>query len=149
MQEDMNKDISQKLSKDEEVDARLATAMGHAALSTPEIQQGLEGMLSSADPTMAAGQVLANMVMQMREQAESNNLGLSDSIWMAQGGVADRLAETMASNIGDPNQADAIWEEALNVFKLATKAGTQQQAPQGTPVPAGPIGAAQQMGMPV
>lgn len=141
------------LSKEEEIDARLATAMGHAALATPEIKQGLEGMLSSAEPTMAAGQVLANMVMQMREQAESANLGLSDNIWMAQGGVADRLAETMASNIGAPDQAGAIWEEALNVFKLASKVGNDQQgapaAPQGPAMPSGPIGAAQSMGVAV
>lgn len=157
----MAKDNKSQLTKEEEVDARLATAMGEAALGTPEMQQGIVGMVQSAEPVMASGQVLANMIMQMKEKADEQGLNLSDRIWMAQGGVADRLADRLANTVqslaGVPigDQGDAIWEEALNVFKLAmqTQQGGQApgapQAPQAAPQGMGPMGAAQQMGMAV
>lgn len=141
-----------ELTEEEEIDARLATAMGHAALSTPEVKQALEGMMSAAEPPMAAGQMLANLITQMKEQSDAQGLGMSDNIWMAEGGVSDRLSETIATNMGEPEAATAIRQEVLEVLKMGAQVGEQnaqagaQAPPQAGPVPSGPMGALDAMG---
>ncbi len=159
LKEKLTKEAPQKgasLSKEEEADASLATAMGAVVLATPEFQQGLSGMAQSADPVMVAGQVLAGLIMNLKEQAMQNSMDLSDKIWMAENGVADRLADDIIRALEATTGAELagqeqkVWIEALNVMKMAAKAGSA--TPAGgmgapPPQPAPPQGGMGPMGM--
>ena len=123
------------LSKEEEVDVNLATAMGATALYVPEMQEAIVGLAKSADPVMVAGQLVANLVINIKEQSMSRGLDFSDKIWLADGGVADRLADEICKVIdaltGEDmeQQADKVWIEAINVLKMM-KGGADQQGQQ-------------------
>lgn len=154
LREKLSKEAPKKgasLSKEEEADASLATSMGAVVLATPEFQQGLAGMAQSADPVMVAGQVLAGLILNLKEQSMQNSMELSDKIWMAENGVADRLADDIATAIEAATGADLsgqeqkIWIEALNVIKMAGKAGTGA-APAGGASAPGPAAPQQPMG---
>ena len=125
-----------KLSKEQEVDADLATAMGLKVISDPSISQALGELTSSAEPNMALGQFVAQLVMTIKEQSQQNDMAIDDSVWLANGGVVDRLIDQLRIEVEDlgisiPVGDEAlINEEVLNVLKLASKAGTGQ--PQAT-----------------
>lgn len=126
-----------KLSKEQEVDADLATAMGLKVISDPFTSQALGELTSSAEPNMALGQFVAQLVMTIKEQSQQNDMAIDDSVWLANGGVVDRLIDQLRIEVEDlgisiqVGDEALINEEVLNVLKLASKAGTgQPQAPQ-------------------
>lgn len=134
------------LTKEEEVDANLATAMGATALYVPEMQEAIVGLAQSADPVMVAGQLVANLVVNVKEQSMTRGLDLSDKIWLADGGVADRLADELCKVIDATTgqdmdgMTDKVWIEALNVLKMMNggpQQGRGQGAPETAPQPAG------------
>ena len=139
-----------QLSDDEETDANLATAMAASVMSSPEMIKALVEQTANAEPVMAVGQYIAEAMLNLKEQADKNGLDISDSVWTADGGVADRLIDQAVLNIvagGGPDlegQEEAINEEVLNVLKMAMQTGggggQPPQGPQqpGPPVPAGP-----------
>lgn len=158
----MDKNKSKKLSKDEMQDVRLLTAMGSMLVNSQEMQEGIRGLVQSAEPVVAVGQLVANMVLKMKEASTAQGLQVSDNIWMAEGGVADNvidevvdfLAKSEGVDLG--GQEEMIWIECLNVLKLASKAGQGQpqqagppqqgvmpqgMAPTAEPVPTSPFGA--------
>lgn len=131
------------LSEEAEADANLATALGVKFMLEPDMQQNMGKMLSAADPVMAMGQFLSQMIMNIKEQADANGLALDDQIWLARGGVVERLfdqgsmiAESMGIDL--PASAEpAVVKEVMNVLKMAAQSGqggAQQQAPQGPPM---------------
>lgn len=140
------------LTDEEETDVDLATAMANVALSMPEVTDSLDQMVQSAEPVLAIGQFIANMVLNIKEQAMTQGLNLSDKIWLAEGGVVDRIDDSVVQNLAQRTGLDLtqdmqkIWIETLNVFKLAAKTGQaaaakqQNTPPQGAPAPA-PVGA--------
>lgn len=135
------------LSKEQEIDANLATAMGLTAMQTPQIKEAMLGMAQSADPVMAVGQFVAQMILNLKEQSMNNKVPLDDKIWMAEGGVADRIIDDAILDLttegvdGLAGTNDAVLEEVINVIKLAGKAGSGGQGPQaaGPPMPQGAV----------
>lgn len=145
---------SKKLSKDEEQDTAMATAMGATVLASEQARQGIDQMMGSAEPILAIGQVVANALLHLKEQSDKQGMGFSDNIWMAQGGVADRLIKEVVRDVdartGEDmtSQSDKIWIEVVNFMKMAGSAGSNPQQ-QGAPqqgmgqkagVPMGPLG---------
>lgn len=138
------------LSEEEEADADLATAMLVTLLSNPQMEKGLQELLSSAEPTMVLGQVVGTTIMKLKEQSMKNGIDLSDNIWLAKGGVADRAIDQLAVNLhamgGPPVEDEAVYEETINIIKMASRAGKGgppqpgQQPEPGAPAPqeAGP-----------
>lgn len=118
------------LTDQEEQDADMATAMIGAVMSTPEMVQSLVQQTANADPIVAVGQYIADAMLNLKEQADANGLPLADKIWVARDGVADRMADQAILNIvagGGPDLAgseDAIYQEVINVLKLAQQAGS-------------------------
>ncbi len=141
------------LSKEQEIDVNLASAMGLTAINTPQISEALVGMAQSADPVMAVGQFVAQLILNLKEQSVNNNVPLDDKIWMAEGGVADRIIDEAILNLttegvdGLAGTNDAVLEEVMNVLKLAGQAGGPPQGgapPQQPAAPTAPV--APQMG---
>jgi hypothetical protein len=133
-----------QLSDEQEADADLATAIGRNVIANPDMQQAMSQLVKSADPVMALGQFVSQLVMNVKEKAQQSDMPIDDMVWMASGGVVERLIEESAIlaetfGVDVPKAAEAaIYEEVMNVLKMASKAGSQPQqpgAPQGQPQP--------------
>lgn len=145
MLNEQKKEVDQELDKEEEVDADLATQLGISAINDPSLEEGLIGMVQSADPSMVAGQFLGQLITQIKTNLDDNNAHLSDRVWMADGGVVDRLAsmlsERIASETGIAVAPDDIYADTAEYFKFLVHAGqANQQAQQGAPAPGVPAG---------
>jgi hypothetical protein len=127
---------SSKLSKEQEVDTDLASAIAVGMLSQPQVMEGFNKMIQSGDPVAMAGQFVATSILKIQEQA-SQKMNIDPNVWLAGGGVADRMIDQLIMNLeaqGDDSLRGAneeVADEVLNVIKLASKAG--QGAPQERP----------------
>lgn len=145
-----------QLSEEQEVDADLATAMGIRVMADPKTQEGLGQLVGAAEPSMALGQFIAQLVLNIKEQSEKAGMPIDDMVWMADGGVVDRLIDQARIDVEDfgvsipAGGEDVINEEVMNVLKLASKSGSApQEAPQGAggpPLLQGPPGGASPIG---
>jgi hypothetical protein len=134
-----------KLDDAQEADADLATAIGVRVMHEPDMMGALEQLLGSAEPVMAMGQFISQLVMNIKEKSDQSGMPIDDMVWMAKGGVVDRLidqASLLAETFGVDMPASAepaVMQEVMNVIKLAGSAGQGggQPQPQGAPV-AGP-----------
>ena len=146
-----------RLSEEQETDARLGAALGVALISNPQMEEAIVKLVSSADPVMALGQYLGTTVLGLKQNADKNGLALDDSVWLAEGGVVDRMTDQLILNLSAKGmddlrgQEDAIADETMNVLKMASQTGQQQQGPPqpqaGPPAPvAGPPVAPTPMG---
>src|SRR5688572_29721026 len=112
------------LSKEEEDDADMATAMAGAVMSSEDMVSNLVQQTANAEPVMAVGQFVAEAMLGLKEQADANGMKLADKIWTAKGGVADRLVDQAILNLvagGGPDlegQDDAIFQEVVSVIKM-------------------------------
>jgi hypothetical protein len=140
-----------QLTREQEIDADLVSAIAVGMLSQPQVMEGFNQMLSSGDPVAMAGQFVATSLLKMKEQS-AQKMDIDDAVWLAEGGVADRMIDQLIMNLdaegndGLRGAQDEIVEEVINVIKLASKSGQQPQGQQpqqgmGPPAPSqqGPV----------
>lgn len=134
-----------KLSKEQETDAKLASTIGLMLITNPDMEKGMIQLVQSGDPVAMLGQFIGTTIIKLKEQTMQNGLDIDDMVWMAKGGVTDRLIDQAILNLDAKGMDDldgandAVAEEVLNVIKLAGKIGQGggQQQPQGG-APMGP-----------
>lgn len=135
------------LSEEQEADADLATAIGVRLMNEPDMQQAIGQLVNSAEPTMAIGQFVGQMVMNIKEKSMQAQMDIDDQVWLAEGGVVDRLIEQASLEaesfgVSLPRGAEAaVQEEVMNVLKLAASSGQggQPQQQAGSPMVQAPM----------
>lgn len=134
-----------ELAPDEELDSDIAFGLIAKILYEDEGTDQLLNILSAKDPTPALGNLLATMIDSIGKKLAQRGMDLSPNIWLAEGGVTDRvidqvaeLAEKAGIALDDAAQS-AVFAEVIDQLKMAgaaEKKGAAGPPPQeGAPPP--------------
>ena len=125
----------------EATDIQVAGSLVVAGLLSDEGLQALQQVLQGAeDPVAAVGNAVFMALGKVREKLEEQGMSIDDKLWVAKGGVLDRvLFEVIAilktvlgvEQAGTAEFASALKGSVIELMEQEDAGGGQEQAPMG------------------
>jgi hypothetical protein len=149
-----NEDDRSPLAPDEELDSDIAFGLLGSLIYSEQGTQQMLNVLGAQNPAPAMGNFLASAIDRTNKKLGSKGMDLSPNIWLAEGGVVDRLLDEvaeLANKAGvkfDAALQSQAFAEVIDQLKLAgqaeSRSGGAGQQPPGPLAPeqqeAGPPG---------
>jgi hypothetical protein len=129
------------LDKQHKVDTQVAAAMTTAALISDQGIQSVSQVLKGAkDPVQALAHVIFMALGKVREMLQQKGLKIDDKVWIAGGGVLDRVMFELMTVLvgvvgykqaGDPTFVHDVKDAVLQLMQQDDEQGESPQEEQG------------------
>ena len=133
---------------DDAIDIQVAGSLAVAGLLSDEGLQALQGVLQgAADPVAAVANAIFMALSKVREKLDSQGLSINDKLWVAKGGVLDRVlfevCATLKAVLGfedaaSPQFAGALKQGVMDLMRQEESGGNPAEADaqmMGQPAP--------------